>query len=46
MKTFKMLHVSIDFSTNLLIIPQPEHRTNAYFQNFLNLYLKFRENFN
>ena len=52
MKTFKILLVSIDFSTSFLIIslasgalPQEPPR-NAYFQNFLNFPVNFRENFN
>ena len=51
MKIFKILPVSIDCSTNFLIIsldsgvrPLPEPRKNAYFQNFLNFPINFREN--
>ena len=39
MKIFKNLQVSIDFSIN------SEPPTNAYFQNFLNFSVNFRETF-
>ena len=49
MKIFKILLVSIDFSTNLLIIlldsggggSAPRTPTNAYFQNFFKISHKF-----
>ena len=50
MKFFKILHVSSDFSTNFLNLSlasvgsAPEPPTNSYFQNFLNLFVNFREN--
>ena len=51
MKIFKILQVSIDFSTNFLkfllasAAPPPEPPTNAYLQNSLNFSINFRENF-
>ena len=44
MKIFKSLLVSIDFLTKFLIISLATP-TNAYFQNFLNFSVNFRENF-
>ena len=47
MKIFKIIQLSIDFSTNFfsIFVSFPEPPTNPYFQNFLNFSLNFRENF-
>ena len=51
MKIFKILQVSVNISTNFLIISlasggsAPEPPIDAYFQNFLYFSLNFRENY-